>query len=245
MGNRRGQEISRAWGISGVVAVAVLVGGLSTAALSTTSEPPASAGSVPELPTSMTQETTAPLRAVFIGDSYSAGAGSSGKAATFPQLVAVSQGWIPTNFARGGTGYLASSGREECGEERCPNYLQVLPSAVEADPDIVFVSGGRNDRSGAQAEQQIVDFYAQLRAELPEARIIATSPLWDDDDAPASLNAIATTVRNAVSSVDGTYLDIGQPLAGRSELMSADSIHPNDDGYQLIADTITQALPAS
>jgi acyl-CoA thioesterase-1 len=75
--------------------------------------------------------------------------------------------------------------------------------------------------------------------------IYATSPLGDDDPAPRSLVSMGAAVDAAVTNVGGEYLDLGQPLAGRPELITGDGVHPNDDGYALIADTLVPLLPAA
>jgi lysophospholipase L1-like esterase len=246
MGNRKRRGSSRAWGIGGVVVVGALVLGLSGFALSESGEAPTNAGSVPALPeTAATPTPAKPLRAAFVGDSYTQGAGSTGADATIPELLSARETWIPTNLGHGGTGYITSADKQACGLDYCPTYLETLPEIIEADPEVVFVSGGRNDISSARtAPAAIADFYSQLRAALPNAQIIAVSPLWDDDPAPDGLGTIAAAVQVAVEDVNGTYLDIGQPLEGRTELMSEDGIHPADDGYALIVDTIDPLIPA-
>jgi lysophospholipase L1-like esterase len=230
MGNRRRQHDGRAWGIAGVAAVGALVIGLAGFALTETNDTPASAGSVPTLPAA-TATASDQQRAVFVGDSYTAGTGATDASTSFPRLVSDRMGWE-----------LVING---CGLDYCPNYVEMIPTVVAAKPDIVFVSGGRNDTTSDDVEAQIDKFYTELRAELPDARIIATSPLGDDDPAPRAFERLASTIEDAVTTVGGEYLDLGQPLEGRPELISDDDVHPNDDGYAAIADTLAPLLPTA
>ncbi|WP_172403713.1 SGNH/GDSL hydrolase family protein [Clavibacter michiganensis] len=239
MGNHRRWGSSTAWGIAGVTAIGVLVVGLSGLALADAGDRPAAAGSVPELPASLQPDEPDAVRAAFIGDSYTAGAGASSKSVTFPQLLSLREGWIPVNLGRGGTGYLTTASTAGCGLAYCPNYLEMIPDAVKANPDLVIVSGGRNDSRTVQAARdQIAAFYPALRSALPDARIVATSPLWDDEEAPAALGQLAEAVRSAVEAVGGTYVDAGQPFEGRADLISDDGIHPDDAGYALLVDVL-------
>jgi acyl-CoA thioesterase-1 len=233
--------MSKVWGISGVAAVGALVVGLAGFALTETNEAPANAGSVPSLPAA-TAPADEPERAVFVGDSYTAGTGASTTEASFPQLVADRMGWTAVNLGRGGTSYLATSDEAGCGLDYCPNYREMIPAVVAADPDVVIVSGGRNDEMSADVAAQIDAFFAELRAALPNAELFATSPLGDDDPAPRGFALMGDTIESAVAEAGGRYLDLGQPLAKRPELITEDGVHPNDDGYALIADTLTPLL---
>ena len=125
--------------------------------------------------------TRAPMPTVaFIGDSYTAGAGASTPERRFPALVGASEGWIVENLGRGGTGYLATAGKQGCGLDHCPNYREMISAAQKVNPSIIIVSGGRNDLAMPGANAQVAGFYKDLRAAFPKATIRATSPLWDD-----------------------------------------------------------------
>lgn len=193
--------------------------------------------------------TPAPrLDAAFMGDSYTAGAGSSVWANSFTNLVANSQGWNEKNFGRGGTGYTGSvSGavaKIACGLTYCPSYEEMIVTVAAKKPAIVFVSGGRNQASEDQLQlaRGITKFYSDLRAALPNVKIFATSPVWDSSATPASLQLMASAVKEATEAVGGVYLDIGQPLHGHPELITADHVHPNDAGHLAIAKAIEAAL---
>lgn len=191
--------------------------------------------------------TVVAKKVVAIGDTYSAGAGATEANVGFVFQLARSESWNLTNLARGGTGYLASlSGiaRQACGLDYCPSYPEMIADAVAATPEIVLVAGGRNDAAKDPTEESaaIKDFYQQLRTSLPQAKIVALSPLWDSTEPPETLSEIAGAVRASVESVGGSYLDIGQPLQGRRALLAADGVHPNDAGHTALFEAVHAAL---
>lgn len=189
--------------------------------------------------------TKPPPIVAFVGDSYTAGAGASDPSRNFVSLVAKHEGWQAVNLGRGGTGYIATSSQAGCGLDYCPNYQQMVPDVVARAPSVVFVSGGQNDsgRSDKDFSDAVKKLYDDLRAGLPDARIIAASPLGLDDPPSASLAARRAIVKKAVIAVGGEYLDLGQPLGRHPELMADDHVHPNDEGHAAIASAIVARLP--
>ncbi|MGR0159146.1 SGNH/GDSL hydrolase family protein [Paenarthrobacter nitroguajacolicus] len=181
------------------------------------------------------------MKVAVIGDSYASGSGAASQSQGWVQQMARNQAWQLENFARGGTGYVAGTkdpvkAKDACNREACPTYGEMISSAKTFAPEVVIVSGGRNDY-GVDPETEdsaIRAFYTTLRQELPNAKIVAFSPLWDDDSAPATIPVIASVVQESVTAVGGIYLDSGQPLQGRPDLLASDSKHPNDLGYKVL-----------
>lgn len=182
----------------------------------------------------------------FLGDSYTAGDGATSKAVRWTTLLSAKRGWAETNAGFGGTGY-GTAGRLAGGQPYDARVAQATTGVADAAHPIIIVSGGRNDLSEKTAAAEIAagvtGTFTDLRKAAPKAKIVALSPLWDDDKAPVGLDAIGQEVRAAVESVGGQYVDLGQPLAGRADLIGPDGVHPNDAGYAYLAEKIDAALP--
>lgn len=180
--------------------------------------------------------------ALFIGDSYTDGAGATDDTSRWTTLVSVELGWAEVNYGFGGTGYATALVGEVCTRDECPAYPGAVELAAGEMPDVIVVSGGRNDSADMVAFQAGVDAtFEALAATFPGVPVVVTSPLWDDDPAPDDLAQKAEIVEAAAASAGATYLDLGQPLFGHAEYVIDDGIHPDDDGHAAIAETFVAA----
>lgn len=190
------------------------------------------------------EQATGPTVAVFIGDSYTVGQRTELEGVGFTEMLAELRGWDAVNLAISGTGYAASHELSWCEPRGCPAYAGVLADAIAADPDIVLVSGGRNDLwlERATVVQAVEDFYTELRSTFPSQRLIVTSPLWDSSTTPDDFLTLRSTVERAAERVGAEYIDLGELFAGQPELITADGIHPTEAGLELIATSIDALL---
>lgn len=148
-----------------------------------------------------------------------------------------------SNFAQGGTGYVKridAGGTGACGNDVCPNYVEMADKVIAKSLAIVIISGGRNDPADTGAFHAATGaLFSKLRAGLPDAKIIATSPIWAAEAPPARAEELRESVRVAVTDAGGTFVDLGQPFLGRPELITDDNVHPNDAGHKVLADAVT------
>lgn len=181
-------------------------------------------------------DSAAPIRTVFLGDDYTNGTGASAGSKPWTAQVADALHLDAHVVAEDNAGY-ATPGIDGT------DYLSLVPQVVAAAPDLVVVSGGRNDVSQApgvlnSAAQRL---FARLHARLPAATLVAVAPFWGDSAHPAKLAKVDHAVRAAVTAVNGTYLDVTDPLVGHRKLM-ADDADPNSAGYAKIAEAIIPLL---
>lgn len=190
-----------------------------------------------------TAATAAPVTdtVAFIGDSYTSGAGAA-KGAGFADLIAAQLKLKASNFSQGGTGYvkrIEAGGGGACGNDVCPNYGEMADQVIAKAPAIVIVSGGRNDPSEPVAFDAATNaLFSKLRSGLPNAKIIATSPVWGAEAPPIRTEAMNDSIRAAVTAVGGTFVDVGQPFTNHPELITGDNVHPNDAGHRVLADAV-------
>lgn len=179
---------------------------------------------------------------MFLGDSYTVGTATSLDGSGFPAILGERRGWRVVNLAIPGTGYATGRADGRCPAAGCTAYIGVLPDAVAHDPEIVVVSGGRNDLGRPHLDQAVSVFYRELRAQLPDARIVVTSPLWDDSITPAALIDLRAVVEREAAAIGAEHLDLGDLFRDRPELIASDDLHPNEAGLELIATRIDELL---
>lgn len=223
--------------IRAAVAIVATAAVAAATILLSTHPTPAQAGTIPAAPTAGATKAGATKVAAFIGDSLVQGS-DGGSLVTG---IAGELGWKSVNLGRGGTGYVTSAGKAACGLDYCPPFPMMAADAVAAAPDIVVISGGLNDGE-ADVSAAAAMLFGQLRTSLPKARIIVVAPLWRASAYPEAMVALRTQVKAAAKASGVSYIDIGNPLQTRPDLMSDDGIHPNKQGYALLSKTITQAI---
>ncbi|ARC58127.1 hypothetical protein AS850_13670 [Frondihabitans sp. 762G35] len=225
----------RILGVVGAFLVAsAMAGAVAHAASSRTAASPRA--TVPTAPAAPTARM-APLTAVAIGDSIMDGHGLT-EAQSWPSVLADEQGWDLTDLASDGTGYVQVGAEDD-------TFQAQAEKAVSLDPDIVIVAGSSNDLGEDTAAVQKAEstLVRTISTKLPNARIVAVNTFWGDTAPPAQLADFDAVVEQAVSGSSGTYLDVGQPLAGRPDLMQSDDVHPTAEGQRLLAASIGDRLP--
>lgn len=172
------------------------------------------------------------------GDSITQGFHASSPLRNYPALVAARRGWDVLNAGIGA---------------RCAEAVDgAILATVEAE--LVTVLLGYNDyhqeRSPAMMRAQLGAMLRALGRDGSWRRpVIAITPLWSSQDAPSNLGhgldayrqataqAVADVANPAVQLLDGLTL-----LPASPELFT-DGIHPNDTGFQLLADNLARVLP--
>ena len=183
--------------------------------------------------------TTAPQPVVaFLGDSYAAGAGASSPSKGWTDLVSHHLGWVEKNLS------LTTAGYSTAGEPGETSYRARIHALVATGAQIVVVSGGRGDVSvgATRLRSEVRATLVGIHAALPKAKIIVVSPTWGNSPAPARLTAVITIVRAEAVRAGATYLNIGEPMAGKVALMAVNGWQPNDAGHAAIAAAVEKAL---
>ncbi len=227
----------------GLVALALVAGGLSAAALLQSN--PIAATPAPVYTSAITAPTSSPItqetvpssalssspestlddsipphnasKVVIIGDVYSDISAPN----LWTLTVAEELEWSPVvNISDPGRGYVRAP--SSCDIYACSNFRGTISTVAEHNPDIVVTFGGTadgdNDLSTAASE-----YFAALREALPAAELIAISPVTSEDEVPYFLRLHDQTISAAVEAVDGIFIDVGQPGVGDGEQLSAEA----------------------
>jgi lysophospholipase L1-like esterase len=188
--------------------------------------------------------------ALFIGDSYTEGAGT--REMSYACMAATRMGWLCDLAARGGTGYISGGPANRSTDV----YLgpttsfseRIAHLAVQYDPDIVVLDGGRNDHFPPRedvfkAMRKTID---DARRAWPDAQIVFVRPrflarpgddLGFDDEFMAQLESDPAAA--GVLFVDPIASFIGTDT---SALLAADGVHPNPRGEQKIGSAFVDSL---
>lgn len=184
---------------------------------------------------------------VFLGDSVAEGRSATTPSKRWTAIVAGGLGLKEVNLGHARTGYLRIGPEGSCGDAACPNFKDSVRAAAAAAPSTVIVTGGGND-TGLDAEpvaSAVTATLTGLRKALPDAKIYVVNPWWDLREQPDSLDDLTSTVADAAKATGVTYLDTGQPLVGKPELMVASGTNPNDAGHAALAKAVTEALAST
>lgn len=184
---------------------------------------------------------TGPPAVLFVGDSYTAGGGTVGAPFTFADLTCDRLGWSCYKDAQGGTGYTAD------GKVNDPAYTpyagRLKRTRATVRPDLVIVSGGRNDVGASGEAAAVARYLSAARAAFPSARIIVLSPFWNDDRPPQVLRDVHTATRDGAARVAATWIDTTGWLD--PSMMGPDDVHPTAAGHEQLARRLIIAVRAA
>lgn len=182
----------------------------------------------------------------FIGDSYTAGSDLGGRGdANITSLLGQRFGWQTVNAAVGGTGYVNSG---PSGQNRAPFEAAQLDRIVAAQPSAVVISGSRNDIGEPGVRDAAGRLYSNLKAKLPNTKLIVVGPAWVNGNPPEGLLDVRDNVRDAARQAGITFIDPiaeGWFASSDASLIGSDGVHPTDAGHQrmaqLLGDDLQQA----
>lgn len=226
-------DARRSFSTLAAVAVAVTLGVAACAAI-----PPEPAA------TSIPPDGDGPVVA-FYGDSYTLGTGATSDAARWSTIISADRGWREVNPSVNGLGFI--NNRSVFGDGDLPTII------IPAEPELVIVTMGLNDNFAYERRpderdrirEQIGIDLERLRDGLPGARIVVVEPFWYTDEWPESVEVIIGWVREGAEAIDADHIaGASRWIEGRPELMAADGLHPNDDGYAVMAERMDAELAA-
>ena len=180
--------------------------------------------------------------ALWFGDSFVTGDFASKPRKGFSYIVSQHFGLFHKNLSEPGSGYLGNReyALEVCGAEDCLSLLNALEKKKMLKADVIFVQAGLND-SGFESEDSgvVENFYERLRVTYPSSIVISLSPThpYSEDE---YLKKIQYFAKKYVTQIGGYYVDLGEPLVGHPEWLGADHFHPNDLGYEVLANLVIE-----
>ncbi|WP_448614612.1 SGNH/GDSL hydrolase family protein [Modestobacter sp. URMC 112] len=189
-------------------------------------------------PTSATPTPDAPESLAVLGDEYSTGTGADTPDQGFAELLAEGLGLTLAVSAGEGAGYTTGSPG---------GFLDLVPQAVAAQPDVVLVQGGINDRRADRAdiEQSAGATFDAIWESAPDAHIIALGAPFVPDLNAAAIQTTKDAVRAAAVARGIPFIDPADWLAVDDATLWADGVHPTSAGHRVLADRLAQEFPSA
>lgn len=190
---------------------------------------------------------TSPLPiSLWIGDSYTAGAGA--RTGRYGEAIATSVylGWQTDLDAEGGTGFVARP------KGRHHRHDKPVPARLAADAvsfpgvDVVVIDAGRNDvgHRPAVIHRAIVSSFRRVARDFPASAVVVIAPYLMRSK-PGDFLAIRRLERQLAKKYRWAFVD---PIAAgwinrhSANLVRPDGIHPNQKGYDYIVAHLTPAI---
>ena len=204
------------------------------------------------------------LKINFLGDSITEGAGSSDREKTcFVALMGSKYGAVCRNYGIGGTRIARKTTPSEIAihdKDYCGRYAE-----MDDDADMIFVFGGTNDFDhgdapiGRPTDRTPYTFYGALHTlftglinKYPTSKICVITPLHRlvEENGNGKLIDFVKTVREVAEFYSLPVLDlyanlgINPQVPVMQETYMPDGLHPNDKGYEVIAEKVAAFIRA-
>lgn len=189
-----------------------------------------------------------PLSVLFVGDSFTAGAGVQNRIDAYPALIARSARWNVHVDAQGATGFIADGRGTGNGDtsrliDRLAEDGRLFPEV-----DLLIIDAGRNDLSYPAEEIAVAlsEYLAQARRQWPEVKIVQILPAFLMARPYDTYPDLRGKINSSLAAVDGTLID---PFADGwyagadlDSMLITDRVHPNWLGSAHIADRLLASL---
>jgi lysophospholipase L1-like esterase len=224
-------------GIAGALLIATLV----TLGIGGSGAVPGAAAAAPAPPVpapAVEQETP---RVTFVGDSWTEGFGATALRG-YAVLTGEQLGWDYDLLAIGGSGY---SLRGVAGQGA--TYAERVDRVVAIGADVIVVQGSLNERNSTREALAAAALaaLAGLRAEAdPATRIVVLGAAYPGCTPHATIDWINAAIEDAAARAGVGFVDVAAEnwTDPADPTVWFDPIHPNDAGYQLIADRLQRLL---
>lgn len=186
-------------------------------------------------------------RIAVIGDSYTTGTdegglGSRGWTARAWQTLARQGVQIAADVqSEGGAGYGTKGNRGSI-------FQDLTARAVEPDDMLVVFFGSRNDQGVDPGALSTLahDAFALARSTSPSAKLLVIGPPWPTAKPPGVVLRIRDIISAQAKAAGAVFVD---PIAqgwfvGKTDLIGADGVHPNDAGHAYMAAKIAPLIVA-
>lgn len=179
---------------------------------------------------------------VFIGDSYTVGAGATGEAKGWAHVAARTLDWFPYISADGSSGYI-TPGRRGLTLDKL-----IATAKPEIAPTYVVLASGYNDSASDEVllSDAINADLDAAKAKWKTAKLIVIGPWAPNGTVNENQATTRDLLKAAAAERKAVFIDpISQGWFKSSGMIGADEIHPNDTGHRIIGEKAAAAIKAA
>lgn len=183
--------------------------------------------------------------ALWIGDSYTAGAGATTSATGEALATSAALGWQSDMDAEGSSGYVARGRRQSPTNNAVPARI-AADAASFRGVDVVLIDAGRNDvgHPPKAFRRAVVASFNAVAKGFPSAAVVVIAPFLMTSKQHGFL-AMRRVLRQQARKRHWAYVDpIAEGWINRAsaKLVVSDRIHPNQQGYDYIVAHLAPAI---
>ena len=180
---------------------------------------------------------------LWIGDSYTAGAGAKSTATGEAFGVSAALGWQIELDAKGGTGFVAGHAASRHDK---PVPARLRRDVAKYPASIVVVDAGRNDagRPWPKVRAAVASYFAGLAKGYPWSAVVVIAP-WEMKSTPGSYLRLRHFLARQARLHRWAFVDpIADGWVNRvsAKLVVRDGVHPNQQGYNYIVSHLDLAM---
>jgi lysophospholipase L1-like esterase len=175
----------------------------------------------------------------FVGDSWTVGQGATAHRG-YAVLTGEQLGWSYRTIGVGGSGY-TRPGAAGC------TFGQRIDRAADTAADLIVVQGSLNERRGspeALAPAALATLTRLRETADPQTQILVVGSTYAPGTPDATIDWINEEIAAAAEQVGLPFVDPAAEgwIDARDPALWTDPSHPNDAGYQVVADHLQDVL---
>lgn len=179
---------------------------------------------------------------VFIGDSYTVGAGSTGEAKGWAYVAARTLDWFPYISADSASGYITPGKRGMTLDEL------ITTAKPEIAPTYVVIASGYND-SASDVPLLSDAINADLdaaKAKWKTAKLIVIGPWAPNGTVNENQTIARDLLKTAAAERKAVFIDpISEGWFKTPDMIGKDGIHPTDAGHRILGENAAAAIKAA
>lgn len=180
--------------------------------------------------------------AVFIGDSYTVGAGATHTELGWARVASRILSWSPVVAADSGSGFITK------GQRGMLTADLIKAAKPESTPSYVVIASGYNDSASnpAPLESAVHEALDAAKAKWHKAKFVVLGPWAPNGTVNSNQATTGAILKSAAHERGMVFVDpISQEWFKAPGMIGPDKLHPNDAGHRAIGQDAAEAITAA